>query len=61
MNGPPREEGFYLYKKCDGSCDKVEVYRFKDVLLADSDNWFTFLPVELVTKYICGRWNRRIE
>lgn len=67
----PQKEGLYLYIKDYEHVNEdlydnpqvcvVEVRWYMDTLIADSDSFFTYLPVEMVDKEIPGLWTVKLE
>ena len=66
LNEVPTEPGLYLYlqtkqeNKNSPIVDLVEVRYEKSSLIADSDNWDSYLPVKAINKYYPGKWSKKI-
>lgn len=60
----PTEPGLYLYlrnnQKGSNKVDIVEIRLEKGFLIAESDNWDSYLPVNAITKYYPGKWSKKI-
>lgn len=63
----PTSPGLYLYATYNNSplnhveVNLVEVRYQNDTLIADSDDWETFLAVDLIHKFIPGKWSSKID
>ncbi len=67
-NKIPKKPGLYLYKRKDKNkvynstiIDLIEIRKYKNVLLADSSEWYTFLCVKDVKKEYPGKWSSKIK
>ena len=64
----PEDEGLYLYMMVPSEPDfedyphvcVVEVQWYKNTLMADSDSFFTYMPVEMVGREIPGLWSVKL-